>query len=175
MLGQHGEPHQLIALRLLMLCGSVLPLPALQAFFKARPRLQGRPLAIAGESYGGKYVPSLGHFILSQAAALGGARSLGRLGPARNRAAKLATLQRRPLPPHLHLAERPLLREPPLFELRGLAIGNGLTDPAAQVTGRVVDRSGSISAQGGRRPCWRRMRRGRSSGVAPSWMPQPRQ
>lgn len=78
-------------------------------------------------------MPSLGHFILSHAAAMGGARSLGRLGAGRNRAAKLAGLQRRPLPPHL-LAQRPLLREPPLFELRGLAIGNGLTDPAAQVS-----------------------------------------
>ncbi len=87
-------------------------------------------------------MPSLGHFILSQAATLGGTRSLGRLGgrptnPAgpTNRSARLAALQRRPLPPHL-LAQRPLLREPPLFDLRGLAIGNGLTDPAAQASRR---------------------------------------
>lgn len=77
-------------------------------------------------------MPSLGHFILSQAAALGGARSLGHLGGPPNRAARLAALQRRPLLPRL-AAERPLLREAPLFDLRGLAIGNGLTDPAAQV------------------------------------------
>lgn len=80
----------------------------------------------------GKYVPSLGHFILSQAAALGGTRSLGRLAASPSRTNRLAALQRRPLPPQL-AAERPLLQEPLMFDLRGLAIGNGLTDPAAQV------------------------------------------
>ena len=34
------------------------------------------------------------------------------------------------------LASRPLLGKPPLFDLRGLAIGNGLTDPAVQVRER---------------------------------------
>ena len=32
---------------------------ALQQFFQA-PGLQGRPLYVAGESYAGKYVPSIG-------------------------------------------------------------------------------------------------------------------
>lgn len=32
----------------------------LQAFFRAHPALQRRPLFVAGESYAGKFVPSLG-------------------------------------------------------------------------------------------------------------------
>ena len=32
----------------------------LQAFFRAHPALQRRPFFVAGESYAGKFVPSLG-------------------------------------------------------------------------------------------------------------------
>ena len=113
----------------------------------ALSRLKAQQFSLLPARRRGKYVPSLGHFILSQAATLGGTRSLGQLAgrptnPARpsDPTARLATLQRRPLPPHL-LAQRPLLREPPLFDLRGLAIGNGLTDPAAQASSSGL-------------PCW---------------------
>jgi carboxypeptidase C (cathepsin A) len=99
---------------------------ALQAFFLARPCLQQRPLVIAGESYAGKYVPSIGHFILQQAARHNASLSLGapRAIP--------SPAKTRKLPPAL-AAARPLLSRPPLFDLRALAIGNGLTDPAVQV------------------------------------------
>ena len=68
----------------------------------------------------GKYVPSIGHFILQQTAGEEGAER--------------RLQHRRAIPPHL-LASRPLLGEPPLFKLQALAIGNGLTDPAAQARG----------------------------------------
>lgn len=71
-------------------------------------------------------MPSLGHFVLQHAASLNGTRSLGRLA-----AGGAAPLRRRAVPPAL-LATRPLLRQAPLFDLRGLAIGNGLTDPILQ-------------------------------------------
>ena len=80
----------------------------------------------------GKYVPSVAHYILSHAASLNGTRSLGRLAPGAANGALRQPLQRRPMPPQL-AATRPLLALPPLFDLRGLAIGNGLTDPVAQV------------------------------------------
>ncbi|EFJ43239.1 hypothetical protein VOLCADRAFT_66092 [Volvox carteri f. nagariensis] len=37
---------------------------ALQSFYRTDPELQSRPLIITGESYAGKYVPSISHFIL---------------------------------------------------------------------------------------------------------------
>ena len=90
-------------------------------------------------------MPSIGHFILTQATRLNGTRSLGRLAgtstglgaaagtaAAAAAAAAAARLQQRAVPAAL-AATRPLLRQPPLFEMAGLAIGNGLTDPAAQV------------------------------------------
>lgn len=73
-------------------------------------------------------MPSIGHFILQQAVQHGAQRSRGRLPPA----LAAGSLQHRPLPPAL-LATRPLLAKPPLFDLRGLVIGSGLTDPVTQV------------------------------------------
>lgn len=86
---------------------------ALHAFFEAHPGLQGRPLVVTGESYAGKYVPSLTHFVLQFEVELG-------LRPDR-------LLHHRPLPPAT------LELGPPLFKLLGAAIGNGLTNPQAQV------------------------------------------
>jgi vitellogenic carboxypeptidase-like protein len=40
----------------------------LWTFFDQHPELQQRPLFIAGESYAGKYIPSLAHYIMSAAA-----------------------------------------------------------------------------------------------------------
>lgn len=37
----------------------------LQAFFRAHPALQRRPFFVAGESYAGKFVPSLGTLLVS--------------------------------------------------------------------------------------------------------------
>ncbi|EFN52575.1 hypothetical protein CHLNCDRAFT_138581 [Chlorella variabilis] len=51
----------------------------LQAFFQRYPDLQAHPLVIAGESYAGKYVPSIGHFILQQTAGKGPLAALSRL------------------------------------------------------------------------------------------------
>eukprot|EP00891_Asterochloris_glomerata_P003274 jgi/Astpho2/3274/fgenesh1_pm.00053_%23_4_t len=67
---------------------------ALQGFFQRHSHLQARPLFITGESYAGKYVPSINVTTMQQ-----GALKLGR----------------------------------PRFTLRGLAIGNGMTDPQLQV------------------------------------------
>ncbi|KAL4420440.1 hypothetical protein ABPG75_010096 [Micractinium tetrahymenae] len=103
----------------------------LQAFFQRFPDLQARPLVIAGESYAGKYVPSIGHFILQQSTAPNGTLPTGSTAGS-SRAGSLRLTERRPVPPEL-LAARPLLAQPPLFRLAGLAIGNGLTDPATQV------------------------------------------
>lgn len=74
----------------------------------------------------GKYVPSIGHFILQQSALPNGTL------PSGSAAGRHALTHWRAVPHHL-LATRPLLALPPLFTLAGLAIGNGLTDPATQV------------------------------------------
>lgn len=90
------------------------------------------PYLPCGTVLAGKYVPSVAHYILSQAVSLTATRSLGRLAPTAANGAPRRPLQHRPMPAQL-AATRPLLAQPPLFDLRGLAIGNGLTDPAAQV------------------------------------------
>eukprot|EP00197_Chlamydomonas_leiostraca_P013626 CAMPEP_0202860512 /NCGR_PEP_ID=MMETSP1391-20130828/2179_1 /ASSEMBLY_ACC=CAM_ASM_000867 /TAXON_ID=1034604 /ORGANISM="Chlamydomonas leiostraca, Strain SAG 11-49" /LENGTH=416 /DNA_ID=CAMNT_0049539683 /DNA_START=7 /DNA_END=1253 /DNA_ORIENTATION=+ len=84
---------------------------ALQGFFARYRDLARRPLFIVGESYGGKYVPSIAHYVLqaSQRKA-GGTRST-----------KLA-----------HTRQLPERTTPPVFNLRGIAVGNGLTEPRAQ-------------------------------------------
>ncbi|KAG0606794.1 hypothetical protein M758_9G168200 [Ceratodon purpureus] len=69
---------------------------ALQIFF-SNSAYKSRPLYVTGESYGGKYVPALGYYIISKAHKLR------------------------------------LKSEQPLFELQGVAIGNGLTHPIVQV------------------------------------------
>ncbi|KAK9907324.1 hypothetical protein WJX75_001489 [Coccomyxa subellipsoidea] len=87
----------------------------LQKFFGKYQDLQPRPLFITGESYAGKYVPSIGHFILQIEEEQGQLKKGSGL------------TQRRPLP------QRALEMGQPLFHLAGLAIGNGLTDPRSQV------------------------------------------
>lgn len=66
---------------------------ALEAFY-TKLGFETRPLYITGESYAGKYVPSIGYYILEGAAA-------GSITPS--------------------------------FQLKGIAIGNGLTDPILQI------------------------------------------
>ncbi|EFN52655.1 hypothetical protein CHLNCDRAFT_58790 [Chlorella variabilis] len=63
----------------------------LQAFFQRYPDLQAHPLVIAGESYAGKYVPSIGHFILQQTAA--SSRTLRLLIPSLRPASSVCHLQ----------------------------------------------------------------------------------
>lgn len=75
---------------------------ALQSFFLRFPSLRLRPFFVTGESYAGKYVPSLAHFILSQQLH------------------------------HRQLSQLDTSSPPPL-RLDGIAIGNGLTHPIAQV------------------------------------------
>ena len=71
-------------------------------------------------------MPSIGHFILQQAAV----RSNSTLASLNRGSPRLA--ERRAVPAALRAA-RPALARPPLFRLAGLAIGNGLTDPVIQV------------------------------------------
>ena len=37
---------------------------ALQSFYRTHPSFRHRPLVITGESYAGKYVPSIAHYVL---------------------------------------------------------------------------------------------------------------
>ncbi|GAB4820079.1 hypothetical protein N2152v2_007125 [Parachlorella kessleri] len=108
----------------------------LQRFFKLHPHLGLRPLIIAGESYAGKYVPSIGHLILQQEAAAQEAKAgAGAGGDRQSRGATripIALKHTRPLPQDV-LVGRPEVLEAPLFRLKGLIIVSGLTDPAAQV------------------------------------------
>ncbi|KAK9835972.1 hypothetical protein WJX81_002745 [Elliptochloris bilobata] len=94
---------------------------AIQAFFERHSDLQRRPFFITGESYAGKYVPSIGHFILQ-------AERLGGEGNADSSAGRGRLAHTRALPSRYALRLRP-----PAFRLAGLAIGNGLTDPGSQV------------------------------------------
>lgn len=82
---------------------------ALQNFYGSFPAYKDRPLIVTGESYAGKYVPSLAHFILQADAFASGYVD------------KL-----------LHTRDLPSDVEPPLFKLAGLAIGNGYTDAETQ-------------------------------------------
>ncbi|DBB10125.1 TPA: hypothetical protein ACH3X3_001709 [Trebouxia sp. C0006] len=88
----------------------------LQNFFALYKDLQNRPLFITGESYAGKYVPALGHYIL-----------------------QLEHMHKPEQPAQPQLVEtqevptQMLQLGPPPFKLAGLAIGNGLTDPKLQV------------------------------------------
>ncbi|KAK1423126.1 hypothetical protein QVD17_18421 [Tagetes erecta] len=67
---------------------------AIRKFVALDPLFKSRPIYITGESYAGKYVPSIGYYILKR---------------------------------------NPLLPVSKRVNLFGLAIGNGLTDPAIQV------------------------------------------
>ncbi|KAL7608042.1 hypothetical protein Lser_V15G11691 [Lactuca serriola] len=67
---------------------------AIRKFIALDPLFKSRPIYITGESYAGKYVPSIGYYILKK---------------------------------------NPLLPVSKRINLYGLAIGNGLTDPATQV------------------------------------------
>ncbi|KAI9345276.1 Alpha/Beta hydrolase protein [Obelidium mucronatum] len=75
----------------------------LEKFYKLFPEQRLAPLYIAGESYAGKYVPSFANGII-----------------ARNNAEDL-------------MYKSSDLRIPQYIPLRGIAIGNGLTDPPSQV------------------------------------------
>lgn len=80
---------------------------ALLAFFAANPGFKTRPFFVGGESYAGKYVPMLGHYIMGKKESL------------RSRSA-----QER---------DGSLSKDDNLFRLDGLFIGNGLTHPIVQV------------------------------------------
>ncbi|GFR46687.1 hypothetical protein Agub_g8305 [Astrephomene gubernaculifera] len=82
---------------------------ALQSFYRTHPQLASRPLVVTGESYAGKYVPSIAHFILQADARANGYE--GQLSHPRQ------------LSPRV---------ESPLFTLGGLAVGNGFTDAETQ-------------------------------------------
>lgn len=80
---------------------------ALLAFFEANPGYKVRPFFVGGESYAGKYVPMLGHYIMGKKKCLGSGSA-----PERNGC---------------------LSNGDNLFQLDGLFIGNGLTHPIVQV------------------------------------------
>ncbi|PNW88027.1 hypothetical protein CHLRE_01g011300v5 [Chlamydomonas reinhardtii] len=94
---------------------------ALQGFFTSHKSLADRPFFITGESYAGKYVPSIAHYILQVGEEAGqhqhqqGQQQPGSKGPLLSRRRSL-----------------PLGQSAPVFKLAGIAIGNGLTDPRAQ-------------------------------------------
>ncbi|CDP00769.1 unnamed protein product [Coffea canephora] len=73
---------------------------AIKKFIKLDDLFKTRPIYVAGESYAGKYVPALGHYILTKNAML----------PVSNR-----------------------------VNLAGVAIGNGITDPATQTTTHALN------------------------------------
>ncbi|GAX76677.1 hypothetical protein CEUSTIGMA_g4123.t1 [Chlamydomonas eustigma] len=82
----------------------------LQSFYRAFPDFLDRPLIITGESYAGKYVPSISHYILQLDAITRG---------------------------YSHKINHPRdipdnEVEAPVFKLGGLAIGNGFTDAQSQ-------------------------------------------
>jgi vitellogenic carboxypeptidase-like protein len=124
-------------------------------FFDEQPHLQRRPLFITGESYAGKYVPSIGKAQRSASpqpmplSADGVCRSafhdnsfapLGHFilqmqqqaGGPRHRGPWLRFSRRAPTTSSM--------RRPPNFRLAGLAIGDGLTDPLTQVLTQVLYR-----------------------------------
>jgi vitellogenic carboxypeptidase-like protein len=82
---------------------------ALQAFYKQHAQYADRPLFVTGESYAGKYVPSIAHYIIQARAMADGTTT--------------AMQKLRALPADV---------EPPAFKLGGIAIGNGFTDAVAQ-------------------------------------------
>ncbi|KAG2444312.1 hypothetical protein HXX76_001069 [Chlamydomonas incerta] len=94
---------------------------ALQGFFTNHKALADRPLFISGESYAGKYVPSIAHYILQVSEEADQGRD--RRQPQQQGGAGALLSRRRSLP---------LGQSPPVFKLAGIAIGNGLTDPRAQ-------------------------------------------
>eukprot|EP00879_Flechtneria_rotunda_P016789 GHRR01017572.1.p1 GENE.GHRR01017572.1~~GHRR01017572.1.p1 ORF type:complete len:557 (+),score=138.61 GHRR01017572.1:190-1671(+) len=160
----------------------------LYGFFKAHEDLQHRPFFITGESYGGKYVPSIAHYIL-QAESDSQRGSLQHRSCRTKAAAARAVTAQEQLQPHRYPYKRQhwqrqqemgiaqlakhgkmvslqnwwqqqdkqqrqrqpdtgdcTLRHPrligstmpPNFNLTGIAIGNGLTDPISQT--RVLPR-----------------------------------
>lgn len=112
---------------------------ALLDFFDTFKELQDRPFVITGESYAGKYIPSIGHFIIA----------MERLHGLRLPSQKYPQYAAR-LPLHADKLGRPN------FMLAGLAIGNGLTDPESQVQTHaatafyqgLIDTSQRVSAMG---------------------------
>eukprot|EP00268_Persea_americana_P038173 TRINITY_DN37801_c0_g1_i3.p1 TRINITY_DN37801_c0_g1~~TRINITY_DN37801_c0_g1_i3.p1 ORF type:complete len:456 (-),score=85.12 TRINITY_DN37801_c0_g1_i3:633-2000(-) len=55
---------------------------ALQTFFSLNPSFKSRPLYITGESYGGKYVPAIGYYILQQNSRLSASKRINLQGVA---------------------------------------------------------------------------------------------
>eukprot|EP00878_Enallax_costatus_P025460 GHUV01027238.1.p1 GENE.GHUV01027238.1~~GHUV01027238.1.p1 ORF type:complete len:479 (+),score=118.13 GHUV01027238.1:82-1518(+) len=99
---------------------------ALQGFYTKHPHFKDRPLYITGESYAGKYVPSIAHYIVqAQAMAQGTTGAMRKL---------------RRLPEDV---------EPPVFKLGGIAIGNGFTDavPQTEVQAEVAFNLGLIDSR----------------------------
>ena len=80
----------------------------LTEFFQLNPSFQSRPFFVGGESYGGKYVPALGYYIM-----------LNMQGP---------SFMTQKQPHECSDQDRVALR------LDGLFIGNGLTHPVVQVS-----------------------------------------
>eukprot|EP00877_Chromochloris_zofingiensis_P002844 jgi/Chrzof1/12560/UNPLg00512.t1 len=83
---------------------------AIQYFYTIHPEYQKRPFFVTGESYAGKYVPSLTHFIIQADA------------KAQGKEHELRKTRRMP-------DNTPA----PVFPLGGMAIGNGWVDAAAQL------------------------------------------
>ncbi|KAL6764564.1 Alpha/Beta hydrolase protein [Haematococcus lacustris] len=98
----------------------------LNNWYRRYPHYQRRPLIVTGESYAGKYVPSLSHYILQATALHQG--YLSKLQHPRDIGSEVGA---------------------PLFTLGGLAIGNGWTDAPTQqlVQGEVAWSMGLIDTE----------------------------
>ncbi|GLI71702.1 hypothetical protein VaNZ11_017008 [Volvox africanus] len=107
---------------------------ALQGFFTQHHFLATRPLFITGESYAGKYVPSIAHYILQAQLDAGASAGVASTAPVTEATVTTATniAMDTPAPSLRFRRELPAGTSRPVFQLAGVAVGNGLTDPRAQ-------------------------------------------
>ncbi|GIL85802.1 hypothetical protein Vretimale_19534 [Volvox reticuliferus] len=107
---------------------------ALQGFFTQHHSLATRPLFITGESYAGKYVPSIAHYILQAQLDAGASAAVASTKTTSEPTTTMATnIAAGTAAPALRFRrELPTGTSRPVFRLAGVAVGNGLTDPRTQ-------------------------------------------
>ncbi|GIL55967.1 hypothetical protein Vafri_11432 [Volvox africanus] len=107
---------------------------ALQGFFTQHHFLATRPLFITGESYAGKYVPSIAHYVLQAQLDAGASVAVASTTTVTEATVTTATniAIDKAAPALRFRRELPTGTSRPVFRLAGVAVGNGLTDPRAQ-------------------------------------------